>query len=106
MGDPSSQPICAQEALDLLNCVTESPLDQEKCYHLLHSLRECVLNKVTISVSLRSHRFLQLIFRNCKHSAWFMLNLLVNLFLLKLFPFSKNKKKRVIFMIEIGEKNK
>ncbi|KAG7017003.1 hypothetical protein SDJN02_22114, partial [Cucurbita argyrosperma subsp. argyrosperma] len=45
MGEPRSQPVCAQEALDLLNCVTESPFDQQKCYRLLHSLRECVISK-------------------------------------------------------------
>ena len=41
-----SQPVCAQEALDLLNCVTQSPFDQDKCNRLLLSLRECVLSKV------------------------------------------------------------
>ncbi|PSR91450.1 Cx9C motif-containing protein [Actinidia chinensis var. chinensis] len=44
-GSRTPQPICAQEALDLLNCVTESPLDQEKCLRLLHSLHECVQSK-------------------------------------------------------------
>ncbi|XP_010541443.1 PREDICTED: uncharacterized protein LOC104814903 [Tarenaya hassleriana] len=39
------QPICGQEAVDLLNCVTETPFDQEKCFRLLQSLRECVLAK-------------------------------------------------------------
>ncbi|KAL6986368.1 hypothetical protein U1Q18_019736 [Sarracenia purpurea var. burkii] len=39
------QPVCAQEALDLLNCVTESPFDQDKCLRLLQSLRDCVQNK-------------------------------------------------------------
>ncbi|XP_024005672.1 uncharacterized protein LOC18030829 [Eutrema salsugineum] len=39
------QPVCGQEALLLLNCVTESPFDQEKCLRLLQSLRECVLSK-------------------------------------------------------------
>lgn len=46
MDAPRAQPICAQEALDLLNCVTESPFDQDKCMRFLHSLRECVLAKV------------------------------------------------------------
>ncbi|KAK4741229.1 hypothetical protein SAY87_024817 [Trapa incisa] len=40
-----AQLVCAQEALDLLNCVTQTPYDQEKCIRLLQSLRECVLNK-------------------------------------------------------------
>lgn len=48
MDEPQAHPVCAQEALNLLNCVTESPFDQEKCYRLLHSLRECVLSKVFI----------------------------------------------------------
>ncbi|KAH7513790.1 hypothetical protein FEM48_Zijuj11G0023000 [Ziziphus jujuba var. spinosa] len=54
MGEPSSQsqPVCADEALDLLNCVTKSPFDQEKCLRLLHSLRECVLNKKVKKFSL------------------------------------------------------
>lgn len=40
------QPICGQEAVDLLNCVSESKFDQEKCIHLMESLRDCVLSKV------------------------------------------------------------
>ncbi|CAA2977770.1 Hypothetical predicted protein [Olea europaea subsp. europaea] len=39
------QPVCAQEALDLLNCLTRSAYDQEKCIALLQSLHECVLSK-------------------------------------------------------------
>ncbi|VVB03211.1 unnamed protein product [Arabis nemorensis] len=39
------QPVCGQEALDLLNCVTDSSYDQEKCLRFLQSLRECVLSK-------------------------------------------------------------
>ncbi|PON44312.1 Cysteine alpha-hairpin motif superfamily [Parasponia andersonii] len=33
------------EALDLLNCVTDSPFDQDKCIRLVHSLLHCVLDK-------------------------------------------------------------
>ncbi|KAB1202809.1 hypothetical protein CJ030_MR8G022217 [Morella rubra] len=44
-GSAQTQPACAREALDLLNCVTESPYDPDKCLRLLQSLRECVLNK-------------------------------------------------------------
>lgn len=52
MGDEgSTKPVCAVEALDLLNCVTQSPYDQEKCLALLHSLRDCVLAKVLPSPS-------------------------------------------------------
>ncbi|CAA7037414.1 unnamed protein product [Microthlaspi erraticum] len=39
------QAVCGQEALNLLNCATESPFDQEKCLRFLQSLRECVLSK-------------------------------------------------------------
>ncbi|KAH0708677.1 hypothetical protein KY284_010104 [Solanum tuberosum] len=41
----SLQPVCGQEALDLLNCTTESPYDKEKCQRLLEALRQCVINK-------------------------------------------------------------
>lgn len=44
--DAAQNPLCAQEALDLLNCTTEKPYDKEKCQRLLESLRQCVLNKV------------------------------------------------------------
>ncbi|MCD7457940.1 hypothetical protein HAX54_036594 [Datura stramonium] len=46
------QPVCAQEALDLLNCTVESPYDKEKCQRLLESLRQCVLNKKVKKFSL------------------------------------------------------
>jgi hypothetical protein len=47
MEEGAAKPVCAQEALDLLNCVTQSPsFDQDKCVKLLNSLRECVLAKV------------------------------------------------------------
>ncbi|XWS48841.1 hypothetical protein CRYUN_Cryun13aG0111000 [Craigia yunnanensis] len=52
MEEARAQPVCAQEALDLLNCVTQSPFDQEKCTRLLHSLRECVVNKKVKKFSL------------------------------------------------------
>ncbi|KAF6172986.1 hypothetical protein GIB67_006362 [Kingdonia uniflora] len=45
MAKSGSQPVCAQEALDLLNCVADSAFDQEKCLIFLNSLRTCVLNK-------------------------------------------------------------
>ncbi|GMN31722.1 hypothetical protein TIFTF001_003378 [Ficus carica] len=45
MEKSGAQPVCGQEAMDLLNCVTESPFDLDKCTRLLHSLRECVLSK-------------------------------------------------------------
>lgn len=46
MEKTSDKPECAQQALDLLNCVTQSPFDQDKCLHLLNALRECVVSKV------------------------------------------------------------
>ncbi|KAL5551919.1 hypothetical protein UlMin_002095 [Ulmus minor] len=45
MEQSRANPVCAQEALDLLNCVADPSFDQDKCLRLLHSLRECVLNK-------------------------------------------------------------
>ncbi|KAB1202806.1 hypothetical protein CJ030_MR8G022214 [Morella rubra] len=51
-GSAQTQPACAREALDLLNCVTESPYDPDKCLRLLQSLRECVLNKKVKKFSL------------------------------------------------------
>ncbi|CAA7042246.1 unnamed protein product [Microthlaspi erraticum] len=48
------QPICGQEAVNLLNCVSESPFDQEKCMRLLQSLRECVLSKKVKKFSIPS----------------------------------------------------
>lgn len=50
MEEAGAQPVCAQEALALLNCVTQSPFDQEKCIRLLHSLRQCVLDKVLLLI--------------------------------------------------------
>ncbi|KAG8375069.1 hypothetical protein BUALT_Bualt10G0061900 [Buddleja alternifolia] len=46
------QAVCGKEALDLLNCVAQSPYDQEKCVALLQSLRQCVLNKKVKKFSL------------------------------------------------------
>ncbi|KAI8569732.1 hypothetical protein RHMOL_Rhmol02G0300000 [Rhododendron molle] len=50
---PTPQPVCAQEALDLLNCVTASPFDQDKCLRLLHSLRDCVQAKKVKKFTLK-----------------------------------------------------
>ncbi|CDP12120.1 unnamed protein product [Coffea canephora] len=46
------QAVCGQEALNLLNCVTETPYDQEKCLRLLQSLRQCVVDKRVKKFSL------------------------------------------------------
>ncbi|KAJ4711947.1 Cysteine alpha-hairpin motif superfamily [Melia azedarach] len=52
MEKTSDKPECAQQAMDLLNCVTQSPFDQDKCLHLLNVLRECVVNKKVKKFSL------------------------------------------------------
>ncbi|KAI3979278.1 hypothetical protein MKX01_007754 [Papaver californicum] len=46
------QPICTQEALDLLNCVTGAGFDQEKCIRFLNALRDCVLDRKVKKFSL------------------------------------------------------
>ena len=44
---------CGQEALDLFNCVAQSPYDQDKFVCLLQALRDCVVNKVyTLSIDV------------------------------------------------------
>ncbi|ESQ38408.1 hypothetical protein EUTSA_v10029109mg [Eutrema salsugineum] len=48
------QPICGEEAVNLLNCVSESPFDQEKCIRLMQSLRECVVSKKVKKFSIPS----------------------------------------------------
>ncbi|KAF1862379.1 hypothetical protein Lal_00026910 [Lupinus albus] len=53
-GEPKAV-VCAQEALNLLNCVTQSPYDQDKCLHLLHSLRDCVLAKKLFTFQFEFH---------------------------------------------------
>lgn len=45
------RPVCAQEALALLNCATENPYDRDKCLALLDVLRECIAQKVIIGSS-------------------------------------------------------
>ncbi|GMY30482.1 putative cysteine alpha-hairpin motif superfamily [Fagus crenata] len=52
VGENEKQPVCGEQALDLLNCVTQSPYDQDKCLRLLQSLRDCVLNKKVKKFSL------------------------------------------------------
>lgn len=43
------QAVCGKEALDLLNCVAQSPYDQDKCLSLLQALRQCVVDKVRLA---------------------------------------------------------
>ncbi|MED6197430.1 hypothetical protein PIB30_056456 [Stylosanthes scabra] len=50
-GNPK-EAVCGEEALQLLNCVTETPFDQDKCQRLLLSLRQCILDKKVKKFSL------------------------------------------------------
>ncbi|KOM29881.1 hypothetical protein LR48_Vigan818s007900 [Vigna angularis] len=52
MQESGAKAVCAEEALSLLNCVTQSPYDENKCLLLLHSLRDCVLAKKVKNFSL------------------------------------------------------
>ncbi|URD86454.1 CHCH domain containing protein [Musa troglodytarum] len=42
------QPVCAKEALDLLNCAVDTPFDRDRCLRFLDALRSCVLEKVIL----------------------------------------------------------
>ncbi|CAI0408594.1 unnamed protein product [Linum tenue] len=44
--------VCGEEALDLLNCVAESPYDQDKCLRLLQALRDCAVKQNVKKFSL------------------------------------------------------
>ncbi|CAA0838208.1 Cox19-like CHCH family protein [Striga hermonthica] len=44
--------VCGKEALDLLNCIAQSPYDQDKCNSLLQALRQCVVDKKVKKFSL------------------------------------------------------
>ncbi|PWA64597.1 cysteine alpha-hairpin motif superfamily [Artemisia annua] len=48
--------VCGKEALELLNCVASSSFDQDKCIHLLNSLRKCVLDKKVKKFSLAEEK--------------------------------------------------
>lgn len=76
MEESRGQAVCGQEALHLLNCIAQSPYDQDKCLRLMNSLRECVLNKVTHSLFLTVSHF------------GFSVNLWLDLFLIE-FDFSE-----------------
>ncbi|KAL8498581.1 hypothetical protein ACS0TY_021785 [Phlomoides rotata] len=49
------QAVCGKEALDLLNCVAQSPYDQDKCISLFQALRQCVVDKKVKKFSLAEH---------------------------------------------------
>ncbi|KAI3792589.1 hypothetical protein L2E82_06472 [Cichorium intybus] len=51
-----SEAVCGQEALELLNCVTSSSFDQDKCITLLNSLRKCVLDKKVKKFSMAEEK--------------------------------------------------
>ncbi|KAL6874657.1 hypothetical protein ACP4OV_013322 [Aristida adscensionis] len=46
------QPVCAQEALELLNCAAASPYDRDRCLALLDALRDCIAQKKVKKFSL------------------------------------------------------
>ncbi|MED6170120.1 hypothetical protein PIB30_027852 [Stylosanthes scabra] len=48
----ANKAVCGEEALQLLNCVTEIPFDQDKCQRFLLSLRQCILDKKVKKFSL------------------------------------------------------
>ncbi|KAK9698493.1 hypothetical protein RND81_08G108400 [Saponaria officinalis] len=48
----TAKAVCGKEALELLNCVTESNFDELKCLQFLQSLRQCVLSKKVKKFSL------------------------------------------------------
>ncbi|CAJ1937305.1 unnamed protein product [Sphenostylis stenocarpa] len=52
MEEGGAKAVCAEEALALLNCVTQSPYDEQQCLRLLNSLRDCVLAKKVKNFSL------------------------------------------------------
>ncbi|KAF3773821.1 hypothetical protein EJ110_NYTH54556 [Nymphaea thermarum] len=45
MSEVTPEPVCAKEALELLNCVASASYDSDRCAALLESLRQCVLKK-------------------------------------------------------------
>ncbi|KAK9098325.1 hypothetical protein Syun_025370 [Stephania yunnanensis] len=47
MAETRAQAVCAKEALELLNCATETLYDPQKCARLMNSLRDCVLKKTS-----------------------------------------------------------
>uniref|UniRef100_J3KXU7 CHCH domain-containing protein n=1 Tax=Oryza brachyantha TaxID=4533 RepID=J3KXU7_ORYBR len=48
----TAKPVCAQEALALLNCAAESSYDRDKCLALLDALRACIAQKKVKKFSL------------------------------------------------------
>jgi hypothetical protein len=52
-----------EEALDLLNCVAQSPYDQDKCVGLLQVLRQCVLCVLVDMGLLRIVKFMILLWK-------------------------------------------
>jgi hypothetical protein len=52
METTTPRPVCAQEALDLLNCSAASPYHRDKCLALLDALRDCIARKVLLALPL------------------------------------------------------
>ncbi|KAL0903979.1 hypothetical protein M5K25_026045 [Dendrobium thyrsiflorum] len=52
MESTTPRPVCAKEALDLLNCAADSDFDREKCVRFLEALRSCIQEKKVKKFSL------------------------------------------------------
>ncbi|KAK3159682.1 hypothetical protein QOZ80_1BG0049750 [Eleusine coracana subsp. coracana] len=64
METTTPQPVCAQEALELLNCAAASPYDRDKCLALLDALRDCIAQKISLN---RSKHLMNILGGKCKH---------------------------------------
>ena len=53
--DPvTPQPLCAKEALELLNCVADPQFDRDKCLRIMDALRNCIVQKVSYLLLISS----------------------------------------------------
>ncbi|CAN6444335.1 unnamed protein product [Victoria cruziana] len=52
MSEVTPEPVCAKEALELLNCVASASYGSDRCAALLESLRQCILKKNVKKFSL------------------------------------------------------
>ncbi|KAF0917067.1 hypothetical protein E2562_016364 [Oryza meyeriana var. granulata] len=55
------KPVCAQEALALLNCAVESSYDRDKCLAALDALRACIAQKDTAFIMYMQGAFIVVI---------------------------------------------
>lgn len=56
MAESRARPVCAAEALALLNCATEAEFDRGKCLQFLDALRKCILDKVLITILVNQNK--------------------------------------------------